>query len=47
VARGRCLETPAKCRLNRYEPNDLLKCDYSITQVTQEQTAILRALGFT
>jgi hypothetical protein len=37
-----CLKMLATCRLNRYEPNDLLKRDYSITQPTQEQTAILR-----
>jgi hypothetical protein len=40
-----CFETLATCRLNRYEPNDLLECDYSTTQATQEQAAILRALG--
>jgi hypothetical protein len=40
-----CFEMLATCRLNRYEPNELLECDYSITQPTQEQTAILRALG--
>jgi hypothetical protein len=27
-----CFETLATYRLNRYEPNDLLACDYSITQ---------------
>jgi transposase len=53
VAAGRpmtaaaCFEMLATCRLNRYEPNDLLDCDYSITQPTQEQTAILQALGLT
>jgi hypothetical protein len=29
-----CFETLATCRLNRYEPNELLDCDYSITQAT-------------
>jgi hypothetical protein len=42
-----CFEELATCRLNRYEPNELLDCDYSITQATQEQAAILRALGLT
>jgi hypothetical protein len=42
-----CFETLATCRLNRYEPNELLDCDYSITQATQEQAAIMRALGLT
>jgi hypothetical protein len=42
-----CFETLATCRLNRYEPNELLDCDYSITQPTQEQATILRALGLT
>jgi hypothetical protein len=42
-----CFETLATCRLNRYEPSELLECDYSITQATQEQAAILRALGLT
>jgi hypothetical protein len=41
VAAGRpmtaaaCIETLATCRLNRYEPNELLDFDYSITHATQ------------
>jgi hypothetical protein len=34
-----CFETPATRRFNRYEPNELLDCDYSITQATQESSA--------
>jgi hypothetical protein len=45
--RGRVPQDAGTCRLNRYEPNDLLECDYSITQATQEQATILRALGLT
>jgi transposase len=42
-----CLETLATCRLNRYEPNELLDFDYSVTQPSPEQLAILQALGLT
>jgi hypothetical protein len=42
-----CLETLATCRLNRYEPNELLEFDYSVTQPSPEQMAILQALGLT
>jgi hypothetical protein len=47
TARPACFETPATCHLNRYEPNELLEFDYSITPVTQEQATILRAPGLT
>lgn len=40
-----CFETPATCRLNRYEPNELLDCDYSVTQPSPEQMTILQALA--
>lgn len=36
-------EMLATCRMNRYEPNELLECDYSITQATREQATILPA----
>jgi hypothetical protein len=42
-----CFATLATCRLNRYEPNELLDCDYSIAQVTLEQATILRDLDLT
>jgi hypothetical protein len=42
-----CFEMLATCRLDRYEPNDLPECDYSITNPTQEQATTLRALGLT
>jgi hypothetical protein len=35
-----CFETLATCRLNRYEPNELLECDHPIAQATQEETII-------
>jgi hypothetical protein len=41
------LRDPWPRRLNRCEPNELLKCEYSSTQATQEQAAILQALGLT
>jgi hypothetical protein len=42
-----CFEILATCRLNRYEPNELLEFDYSVTQPAPEQMALLHALGFT
>ena len=40
-----CLKTLGACRLNRYEPNDLLDFSYSVTRPTAEREALLAALG--
>jgi hypothetical protein len=39
------LGDPGHVPPQRYEPNELLDCDYSITLATQEQASILRAPG--
>jgi hypothetical protein len=41
----RCLEELATCRLNRFEANELLDFDYSVTKPTEEQLGLLKALG--
>lgn len=44
ITTAACLETLATCRLSRYEPNGVLKCDYADHLRTQEQAAIRRSL---